>query len=57
MKDPIKLHEQINIKIDKFERLVEDIKERSNMVKALTKHLKMRQLSSTRKIALNRILG
>ncbi|MDL1956249.1 MAG: hypothetical protein LWW95_04240 [Candidatus Desulfofervidus auxilii] len=38
--DAEKLHKIINIRIDKFERLIEDLKEKSKMVKTLRKLIK-----------------
>ncbi len=37
--DPTRLHEQINIQIDKFQKLLEDIKNKSKRLKELKKHL------------------
>jgi hypothetical protein len=37
--DPTRLHEQINIQIDKFQKLVEDIEDQSKRLKELKKHL------------------
>jgi hypothetical protein len=39
--DAAKLHEQINIRIDRFQKLVQDLKKKSNRIKALKKHLKV----------------
>lgn len=37
--DPIELHKQINIQIDKFQKLVENLKTKSNRLKELKTHL------------------
>lgn len=39
--DPDELHETINIRIERFQRLVRELRKRSNRVKALQAHLKM----------------
>jgi len=39
-KEPSKLHAIININLDKFERLIESLKQRSNRLKALKKLLR-----------------
>jgi hypothetical protein len=39
--DPDELHETINIGIERFQRLVRELKKRSSRVKALQAHLKM----------------
>jgi len=40
--DPVKLHQQINIQMDRFQELVENLKTKSNRLKELKKHLKHR---------------
>jgi len=37
--EAVKLHEQINIQINNFQKLLEDIKDKSNRIKSLKEHL------------------